>query len=147
MKTPNKLLPDIPDDWVFFKTVYFSNLDINIFQIDTRDFHCKLMRTPYDKMKILEKETKRHPEKYFYKPEEIQVTLERLYNESGGNIPWRYFITRATKGKKDFKYGGGWEFKYLRIVRMPEGLLVCDKNYNPISKEILSCEGHDNIND
>jgi hypothetical protein len=146
-ETPNKLVPNIPDDWVFFKKVYFNNMDINIFQIDTRDFHCKPMTGPYDKMKVLEKEIRRHPENFLHTPEEIMVTLERLYTESGGNIPRRYMVIRVVKKKAYFQYGEGWEFKYLRIVRMPDGLVVCDKDYNPITKEILSYEGHDTIND
>lgn len=146
-ETPNKLVPNIPDDWVFFKKVDFSNTDFNVFQIDTRDFHCKPMTDISIKMKNLEKEIKKHPENFLHTPEEIPVMLERLYTESGGNIPWRYMVIRVVKKKAYIQYGGGWEFKYLRIVKMPDGLVVCDKDYNPITKEILSYEGHDTIND
>lgn len=131
---PKKLLPEIPDNWKFFKDVDFSNEKTRQFHVDTRDFHVSLIEKESDEFKtfsLLEKE----PDKYVYSPEEVTELLSRYYDESGGNIEWRYFHLDGEGS--DFSLG--WQCKYLRIYRHGGGLVVCNKENYALRKSILEC--------
>lgn len=131
---PKKLLPNIPDNWKFFMDVDFSNEKVRQYHVDTRDFHVSLIEKESDEFKpfgALENE----PGKYVHSAEEVMPLLSRYYDESGGNIDWRYFRLEG-EGKK---LTIGWQCKYLRIYRYGGGLVICNKDNYAMRKSILGC--------
>ena len=131
-EAPNKLCPEIPDDWDFFKNIDFSDQSILQYHIDTRDFHCVIFKEqpekPLDFVKIL------RPfqlPKFIHTPEEVMELLTRYYNDSGGNVKsgWRLFCLEGEEG---------WIMKYIRIYRVDQGLVICNSHHHALNKEFLS---------
>lgn len=139
---PKKLCPRIPDNWKFFKDVDFSNEKTRQFHVDTRDFHVSLIEEEPDSAEFksfaaLEK----NPEKYVHTPDEVATLLARYYDESGGNIEWRYFHFEG----EGSEFSLGWQCKYLRIYRHGGGLVVCNKDNYALRKSILECAAKNGV--
>ena len=122
---------EFADKWVFFESVDFSDESIKQYHIDTRDFHCTTNSYPSEKLKVFAALEKK-PEKFIYFGEDLKSLLKRLYEESGGDRKWRTLDFDSQN-----KYVAGWECKYLRIYRVAEGLVVCNRSNKAINKETL----------
>lgn len=70
------------DEWVFFKDIDFECPNFNRFNIDTRDFHCGYTLSDKSHKDIL---TLRKGN-FFLTLEELQETLDRFFEESGGKV-------------------------------------------------------------
>jgi hypothetical protein len=116
----------------------FSNTNIKQYHIDTRDFHIIEDNEDILKTKSSDKKytfdydiIKKYPD-FFNTPEEIKQLIERYYKESDGKRSWRMFSL-------DFEDSRviSWNFKYIRIYLVPEGLVVCNSYNKAIPKRIL----------
>jgi hypothetical protein len=72
---------------------------------------------------------------FFHTGDEVKETLRRLFNESGGDVEWRYL---SLTGEAE-QCSSGWELKYFRIVRSPKGWLMCNNEYYALNKSKLEC--------
>jgi hypothetical protein len=124
-------------EWIPFQSVDFSDQQVKSYHIDTRDFHV-LQQTEDNEKFDIEKypKIKKHPQRYFFTDEEIITEITRLYIESGGQIGWR-MLSLMNEGKRVSVY---WQLKYIRIHRLPLGLIICDKDHIPIMKDIIRCK-------
>jgi len=121
------------NEWVFFENIDFNDADINIFNVDTRDFHVGYSTDNYlDKLNYAKIEKYDH---FFHTGDEVKETLRRLFNESGGAVTWRYL---SLTGEAE-QLSEGWELKYFRIIRSPKGWLMCNNKYHALSKSKLHC--------
>jgi hypothetical protein len=55
--------------------------------------------------------------------------LDRYYNESGGNVKWRFFNLIGMNN---------WGMKYIRIWRTELGFIICTSGNYALKKEVLS---------
>ena len=98
-------------DWKHYTEIDFSDNNYYKFNIDTRDFHCACQTSK----------------------DELLLTIDRLYKESGGKGRWRYLeLDSPSKGV------GNWQLKYLRIFRVEDGFIICNSDNYALSKEVLS---------
>ncbi len=114
------------EEWVFFREIDWLCSKNNRFNVDTRDFHCGYFWDEEDHKDITT--LKNYPH-FFYTLEELQAILERLFEESGGAVGWR-FLSLDT-------YPQGWDLKYLRIYRTELGFIICDEDKKALKKEIF----------
>lgn len=114
------------DKWVFFKTVDFNDKSVMQYHVDTRDFCVLVLNDVSEKLPDLDKLSK-YPERFFFTGEEVFNLLDRYYNESGGDKKWRFFMIETINE---------W-FKYIRIYRQGEFLIVCDRNNRAHGKNVL----------
>lgn len=121
------------DDWKFYEEIDFSDESIKSYHIDTRDFHCITHTKESDKKMDFAK-IKKYPERFFHTSDEVKVLLDRLFNESGGKVGWRFLMLDSNDRRM-----GNWNLKYIRIHREGSKLVVCDDNHYALNKEILSC--------
>lgn len=121
--------------WIPFKEIDFSDTSIAAYHVDTRDFNC----TSNDHKPELDlRKVDKNPEYYEHTPEEVVELLSRLYEESGGKGEWR-MLTLEGDGKHRT---GNWQMKYIRIYRIPSGLVVTVSGHNDpvfiMSKSMLA---------
>jgi hypothetical protein len=117
------------NEWVFYQEIDWNDSNFNIFNVDTRDFHCG-----YTFRDTLHKDfetLKKYPH-FFYTEVELKALLNRYFTESGGKKKWRLL---SLEGVEDSK---GWRLKYLRICKTSLGFIVCDSYYKALSKEYLN---------
>jgi len=120
-------------EWVFFKDIDFNDPDINQFNVDTRDFHVGYtVESSIDKVNL--STINKYPH-FFHTADEVKTTLQRLFNESGGRVEWRYLSLDGLAKKQT----EGWQLKYIRIIRSPNGWLMCNKDNYALSKQIWDC--------
>ena len=127
---PNVILtddPPVPTDtkkrpdergWNALESVEFSDKSVKAYHVDTRDFHVK--KSTEGKELDLSK-TRKYPYNYFHTAEEVKELLQRLITVTGGKKDWRYFTL------KNVFRSEGWNMKYMRIYRFPQGLVVCNQ--------------------
>ncbi len=121
-------------DWKFYAEVSFSDTKIKQYNVDTRDFHCAC-HDPKDLKKEIDlKKVLKEPDRFVHSPEEIFDLLTRLFTESGGNKRWRMLIL---DGEGSFRTEN-WAFKYIRIHRIEQGLIVCNNQHFVMSKSMLA---------
>jgi hypothetical protein len=125
--------------WKPYQEIDFNDENIKQYHIDTRDFHCLAKEEVSDMVLDLHK-TRKKPEQYFHTGEEIKALLDRYFNESGGPVEWRMF---SLSGEASFR-AGNWQLKYIRIFRLPEGLVVASKRNEHeaafvFGKHMLAC--------
>lgn len=123
-------------EWIFFREVDFDDETILKFNIDTRDFCCGMMRsedeiTPLEEFALLLKK----PDEYIHSKEELLETLNRLFEESGGEGEWRCLILDSS----NHKGSDNWGLKYLRIFRYKHGFVVCNSENYALRKDFLGC--------
>ena len=120
------------NEWVFFQDIDWNCLKNNRFNIDTRDFH-----VGYNFKDELHKDwaTISKYEHFFFAETELKELLNRLYEDSGGKKEWRMMdlISNDNRVKN-------WSLKYLRIFRTEKGFLVCNSDYQALSKSLLNSE-------
>jgi flavorubredoxin len=122
--------------WIPFKELDFNNNKILQYHIDTRDFHCNTLTEEFD-FKIDIGKTIKFPANYFHTGDEVKKLLERYYEESGGDGEWRML---TLTGQAEYRTSG-WQLKYIRIFRLPEGLVVYDRQTNFLfPKDMLACK-------
>lgn len=122
------------NDWVFFKEIDFSDEDINQFNIDTRDFHVGYtVDSGIEKLNL--SVINQYPH-FFHSSEEVKELLDRLFSQSGGGVEWRYLSLSGIAER----YTAGWQLKYIRIIRSPNGWIVCNNDYSALNKEMLACD-------
>lgn len=122
------------DEWIFFKEIDFTDTKVKAFHIDTRDFHC--ITSEEGTKDISFSKIEKYPERFFYTPAEVVEILTRLFNESGGNVEWRYLSFEG----EGAKHSEGWQCKYLRIHRHEKGLVIFNNQQYALNKEILKCK-------
>jgi len=103
------------DEWMHYTQIDFTDEKFNYFSIDTRDFHCNACFTELPKLDL--HCTAKNPDKVYFTVDELKKLLDRYFTESGGNAKWRMFSLEG--------YCRGWEMKYLRIIRLKKGFVVC----------------------
>lgn len=132
------------DNWIFFEEIDFTDADIKLINVDTRDFHA-LPLTDFECESFLWKEDKWGHLKpdFFFSDTEIKALVNHVFTESGGKGSWRC-LTLTGRGAFHCQ---GW-LKYLRIHRTPKGWLVLNSDSSraisnlvflecPINKEFL----------
>jgi hypothetical protein len=120
-------------EWVFFKNIDFKDPDINQFNVDTRDFHVGY--TVESGIENLNLARLNNYSYFFHTPEEVLETLTRLFNDSKGDVEWRYL---SLEGEAE-PYTAGWELKYIRIIRTEMGWVMCNNKYRALNKRQLAC--------
>lgn len=122
-------------NWKYYEDVDFSNQEIAIYNIDTRDFYCSaqpkegLKREPLDTRTI-----DKYPQsKYYHTEQEVKDLLKRFWTESGGDGEWRYLYLETNHPQVL-----NWNLKYIRIFRTDKGFLVCNDDCYILSKSVLS---------
>jgi hypothetical protein len=122
--------------WQPLSTMDLTDERIDLFNVDTRDFHWRPQKDITDLKYSLTRASK-HPENYFYTAEETKTMLQRLYEESGGPGEWRML---SLTGDAKFRTQG-WQLKYLRIIRVGHiRFAVFDSKMEYLfSKHLLSC--------
>jgi hypothetical protein len=123
-------------DWKHYTEIDFSDKNYYKFNIDTRDFHCgcQTLEDFVEPLKVFEA-LKKNPNKFVLSKDELLLTIDRLYNESGGKGRWRYLMLDSPCTRN-----GNWRLKYLRIVRFEDGFIICNSDNYALSKEVLSCK-------
>ena len=114
------------NSWVFFKKIDWDDPKFNRFNVDTRDFHCGYTFNAETHTDIATLEKRK--EDFFHTREELEALLERYFNESGGEMEWRFFNLEGMEN---------WSMKYIRIIRTNLGFLVCNNHYRALRKEVL----------
>lgn len=100
------------DQWQKLDKSLFTN-DVTRISVDTRDFHCIFNKREIER--VADYETlKKYPKRFFFTIDEVYKVLERLFNESGGEVSWRML---------SFKENRNW-FKYLRIHKTDLGYTI-----------------------
>lgn len=130
---------DRVDPWKPYKSIDFSDESIVRYSVDTRDFHCAPNDDPDATLKKIPAALDNHPDRFYHTAEEIVQVLDRLYNESGGEGDWRclWFKENSTIPRK---VSYNWNLKYLRIYRLPKGLVIANNNEYILRKEFLQGE-------
>ena len=126
------LLDTDPDSWRIFDQVDFTDNSLNQFHVDTRDFHTS---SSEDRMEMDISKLEKYGDRFFYKSEEIQPILQRLYKESGGKGNWR---SLSLKGNNSDPVTG-W-LKYIRIHRTDKGLVICNGDNRAIRRDMINRE-------
>ena len=127
---------DAPAKWIPFKEVDFSREDCLALHVDTRDF-CVLANDSRPDDLYVDK-ARKNPSWYVHTPEEIVTLLTRLYEESGGPGEWRML---SLEGQAEY-ITSGWQMKYIRIYRYPDGMLVTSGHMDDhfvMNKTMLAC--------
>ena len=150
------------DHWIPFDQVDFDCVDVASYHVDTRDFAVLLSMyedgedrsvISYSKndsesnvrkdgkvyspefLKILSK----RGSEYLHTGEEVKSLITRYFEESGGRGKWRFFSLEDDQS--DSVAGvcvGGWAMKYIRIYRLPGGLVVCNGYHRALRKSMLA---------
>jgi hypothetical protein len=127
-------------NWKYYKYVDFSDENIAIYNIDTRDFYCLVqtkaeMEEHHRLISTLDttKIDKYRVDKYYHTEQEVKDLIERFWRESGGDGDWRMLSLKSKN-----KNVTNWNLKYIRIARTEKGLLVCNSYGAIISKNDLS---------
>jgi hypothetical protein len=124
--------------WKHLFDIDFSS-DLNIYWvIDTRDFHVNSISDHYMNIPDLPKSHElqtllNYTERFFSNADEIKNILTDLYYRSGGEGEWRFISFKNQSKKKT----DDWELKYLFVFRTDHGLLICDKDKNPLRKDLF----------
>ena len=104
--------------WLPLDDIVFDN-NIEILNIDTRDFHCvHISKLDYDQ-KIVNGITQL-TSSYVYTIEQIKELLFLLRDESGGKASWR-MLTFTNDGLST----ENWAWKYIMIYKVIGGYGVC----------------------
>ena len=111
------------NEWVFFRDIDWGCPKNNKFNVDTRDFH---VGYTYDDSRI--KFHKILKGNYLLSEEQLKTLLNRYFEESGGEVGWRFFQLEGTRN---------WSLKYLRIRRTEYGFLVYDDKGTLLKRSIL----------
>jgi hypothetical protein len=122
--------------WIKHREINYADTNIKQIHVDTRDFHCLVDTEDMDIP--LPDYVHNSDGRYFYTIQEIKVLIEKLFIESGGDLPYRVLCF--------VKNTCGWELKYLRFYKSEKGFVVCtrenkfkDKDFwnNEINRERL----------
>lgn len=128
----NPLMEPEDDGWYPFNMLDWDNPEAKFYHIDTRDF-CGTVNTQSvikEKISGLEKIMKQQ-DKFICSKEEVLAYLNRYFEQSGGEIEWRFFMLEGIEN---------WNLKYLRIAKIEEGFIVCDKEFRALNRDILDGE-------
>jgi len=117
------------NEWVFFQDIDWNCDKNNRFNVDTRDFH-----VGYNFNDEIHKDwaTIIKYNNFFFTEIELKNLLNRLYEESGGKGKWRMMDLVGNDNRVK-----NWNLKYLRIFRTEKGFLVCNSDYQALSKSLL----------
>lgn len=127
--------------WITHKDVYFDDESIKQIHVDTRDFHCSVVdRNKPDKegewKSVIEKYKGRV--EYLHSASEVKSLIDRWFEESGGKRDWRHFYVDSNDTAV-----AGWLMKYIRIYRIDDGFIVCNRNDYMLNKNITRCKAYD----
>jgi hypothetical protein len=122
------------EKWIFFREIDWNCPNFTKFNIDTRDFHVGYNDKTHPDVEKLKKY--KHDD-FFVLENELIDLIERYYEESGGDIKWRFFML-------EHESINNWSLKYIRIFRTEYGFLVCDSNDRAIRRGILMCKAKNN---
>jgi hypothetical protein len=118
-------------EYKFMKLIDFKDESIKSYRIDTRDFYCF---TSKETGKVPDLSTvKNYPLRFFNTPEEVMSFLDRVYNESGGNVKWRHLSLTGEGAKASYN----WNMKYITVYRTEYGMIVCNRDKFILSKKVL----------
>jgi hypothetical protein len=122
------------DSWTPIEETPFLHVDLQVINVDTRDFHCGWMLedTRAIKRSINKISKPQHRDDFFYTSTELMQLLLELRERSGGKVEWR--MLSFTQNKKYI--GGDWRFKYLRFYKSEHGW-YCENENKLIEKRIL----------
>ena len=84
---------------------------------------------------VPEKIGKLSADKIVFSADEVSDQIKRIHQESGGDVQWRYL---SFYGPAGHKYSNNWGLKYIRIFRVDGGFLICNKDFHPMTKNVLS---------
>lgn len=126
------------DNWIPLDQVTFSDV-ITRLSIDTRDFGCWLT-DKYDPSEDdlisadIIKKLKDSGKHYFLTIDEVKEIISYLFEASGGKKSWRHLMMKG----KEAEDKSGWDLKYLRVLRIPEGYLIgtrdsSQRKYHPMN--------------
>jgi len=113
--------------WIFFREINWNNDKLKQVHVDTRDFYASLLEEPSEKTPR-SKDIAMRKGQYIFTTDEIKTMLERYYTDSGGGREWRFFAL------EHYKF---W-FKYIRILKIVDGWLVCGPDFKLLSKATLA---------
>jgi hypothetical protein len=134
IKTNNIMVFEDEYDYKFMKMVDFRDETIKEYHIDTRDFYCSTSKVDSGRVPDLSK-VNNYPLRFFHTPEEVMVTLDRLFQESGGNVKWRHLALTG----EGARVTNNWNLKYIKIYRTEHGMIACNRDNFVLSKSILAC--------
>lgn len=122
------------NNWIPYNQIDWTNIKLLQFHIDTRDFCCNASTEPVPGIDLYK--TRKFTANYFHTVDEILALLKRYHEESGGTVEWRMF---SLDGQAKYRTSN-WQLKYIRIFRLPQGLVVYDdKDKFLFSKDMLAC--------
>ena len=122
------------DAWIFFREINFADPTIMQFHVDTRDFHVATNTEACKEEKHNNKTMAKYGNRFFFTAEEVTAYVERYFTDGGGVRPtgWRFFTL------KEHTY---W-FKYIRIYRYEQGLLIANSEGRAQNRETLDSAVH-----
>ena len=109
------------DKWIFYKEVDFTDQSILQYHIDTRDFCCNTNTEKSNEIRDIDTLLK-NADKFLYTAQEVTDLLDRYFTDSGGRVKIRIFTL-------DDPELHNWNLKYLRIFRVGQLFLICNR-YN-----------------
>lgn len=126
------------DNWNELKDIDFNDMSINGYHIDTRDFCCTISNDPNkDAEKQFNMPTlRKYGKRFFHSGDEVKAIVTKFYEQSGGEGDWRMLIL---KGYGE-PYSSSWQLKYLRVYRVKEGLIICNKDGYVLNSEVLDSD-------
>lgn len=117
------------NEWGFFQDIDWNCEKNNRFNVDTRDFH---VGYNFNSEHHKDWSTISKYNHFFFTEIELKDLLNRLYEDSGGKGEWRMMDLVANDKRVQ-----NWRLKYLRIFRTEKGFLVCNSDYQALSKSLL----------
>lgn len=121
-------------DYVNLKEIDWTDKEVMSYHIDTRSFQVKLSEEclqAWEQQRI----SLVNIHQYTLTEEEVKELVVRYYNESGGDIPGRFFCLDGVEN---------WNLKYLRFYRVFDGLIAFDRNLQPLKKDFLNRKATNN---
>ena len=113
-------------EWIPYTEIEWNDVENNVFNVDTRDFHCgyRLESKPHKDFDTI----KKYPH-FFNTEQEVKDLIDRYFNESGGKRSWRLFSLEPSDN---------WSMKYIRIWRTDLGFIICNSDNKALKKDYLN---------
>lgn len=134
----------IEDAWIPYHEVEWGNADYHSFHVDTRDFRVLCSVNTLEDVNAEKQHPRVIPDRfkkkynqlrqkvYFYTVEEVIEIIYQLHHKSGGDGEWR-MLSFMDKSKWA---GSDWSYKYLRIFRVDDELMICNDRMRPIPRVV-----------
>lgn len=123
------------DGWYPFKTLDWDNPKAKFYHIDTRDFCGTINTQSIVEEKIQGIETiRKQLDKFLCSKDDILAYLNRYFEQSGGEKEWRFFMLKGIEN---------WSLKYIRIAKIEEGFIVCNKDFRALNRDVLDRKSAD----